>query len=86
VNTDPVTETKPIAAHTAVSYMNCPRCGLSIQVRRGRETIRHCPRCVARHRRLVELFASALPPETLYEQDRVPGSERPSDDLRRRDP
>jgi hypothetical protein len=81
-----VTETKPIAAHTAVSYMNCPRCGLSIQVRRGRETIRNCPRCVARHRLLVELFASALPPEMLCAQHGVSDSERPSDDLRRGGP
>ncbi len=61
---------------TLSSYMNCPRCGLSIRLRTGVAAIRHCPRCVARHRLLVELFGSPLPAETLYEQDRVPGALR----------
>ncbi len=59
---------------TLSSYMNCPRCGLSIQLRSGRTVIRHCPRCIARHRLLVELFGSPLSTETPYEEDRVPGA------------
>ena len=42
-------------------HLNCPRCGLSIPMRPHRAAIRHCPRCVARSRVIVELFCSTSP-------------------------
>jgi hypothetical protein len=50
----------------AVSYLNCPRCGLTIKLRTSWLTIRHCPRCVARSRTVIELFGSALPADPVY--------------------
>jgi hypothetical protein len=50
----------------------CPRCGLSIEVRPRRAAIRHCPRCVARARVIVELFGSTLPADVLYAEDSLP--------------
>jgi hypothetical protein len=55
-----------IDTRLVASYLNCPRCGLSIKVRSQWLTIRHCPRCVARTRIAVELFVSTLPTEALY--------------------
>ena len=48
-------------------YLICPRCRLSIRLRGPSLRIVHCPRCVARTRTLVELFASTLPAEQLYD-------------------
>jgi hypothetical protein len=48
-------------AAIATAYLHCPRCGLSIPLRSRLLTIVHCPRCVARDRRLVELLISAPP-------------------------
>ena len=42
-------------------YLNCPSCGLTLNITRPGEMIEHCPRCLARNRRLVELFVSAQP-------------------------
>jgi hypothetical protein len=42
-------------------YLNCPSCGLTINVTRPGELIEHCPRCLARNKRPVELFVSAQP-------------------------
>jgi hypothetical protein len=47
-------------------YLNCPRCGLSIAVRSRWLAIKHCPRCVARQRTVVELFGSRLPARVSY--------------------
>jgi hypothetical protein len=49
-------------------YLNCPRCRLSIEVKSRRPTIAHCPRCIAHHHRIVELFSSQLPADVLYTQ------------------
>lgn len=57
-------------------YLNCPRCGLTISPKAEWLAIEHCPRCIARHRALVKLFASTLPTDELY----APGV-RPSDDV-----
>jgi hypothetical protein len=54
-------------------HLSCPRCGLSIEVRRCRTAIRHCPRCVVRSRVIVELFSSALPADVLYDESSLPG-------------
>jgi hypothetical protein len=53
-------------------YLNCPRCGLSIALRPHRTAIRHCPRCVARSREIVELFISTLAVDALYAADSRP--------------
>jgi ribosomal protein L37AE/L43A len=42
-------------------YLNCPNCGLTVTVTRSSELIEHCPRCLARTKRPVELFVSAHP-------------------------
>ena len=54
------------------SYLNCPRCGLSIGIRSPWLTITHCPRCLARARALVEMFSSGLPSDALYANGSVP--------------
>ncbi len=53
-------------ARAATFFLNCPRCGLSVEVRSRWMAIRHCPRCLGRARTLVELFSSSLPAEALY--------------------
>jgi hypothetical protein len=47
-------------------YLNCPRCHLSLRPRVGWLTVEHCPRCLARERVAVPLFASRLPARELY--------------------
>jgi hypothetical protein len=61
-------------AHPGVRrlHLNCPRCGLSIEVRPHRAAIRHCPRCVGRSRLSVELFSSTLPADVLYDESSLP--------------
>jgi len=53
-------------------HLNCPRCSLSIEVRPYRAAIRHCPRCLARARLVVELFSSTLPADVLYDENSLP--------------
>lgn len=55
-----------VDARAATSFLNCPRCGLSVEVRSRWMAIKHCPRCLGRARTLVELFSSSLPVEVLY--------------------
>ena len=62
-----------VEASVRCGHLNCPRCGLSIEVRPCRTTIRHCPRCVARSRVIVELFSSTLPADVLYDENSLPG-------------
>jgi hypothetical protein len=59
-----VVERRPSAREPL--FLNCPRCGLSIRPRRPWLGIEHCPRCLARSRILVRLFASRLPADELY--------------------
>jgi hypothetical protein len=40
-------------------YLNCPRCGLSIRPKADWLAVEHCPRCIARSRGLVRMFASS---------------------------
>ena len=58
-------------------YLNCPRCGLSIIPRAAWLQVEHCPRCLARSRTLVELFASPLPTAELYRRGLTPCAEDP---------
>ncbi len=48
------------------SFLNCPRCRLSLEMRSRWTAIRHCPRCLGRTRTLVELFSSPLAADVLY--------------------
>ncbi len=57
---------------SATPYLNCPRCGLSIALRVRWLAIKHCPRCVARSRTIVELFSSQLPAPVLYGENWLP--------------
>jgi hypothetical protein len=46
-------------------YLNCPRCHLSIEQRRGRPALQDCPRCVAKLGETTPLFRSPLPSSLL---------------------
>jgi hypothetical protein len=61
-----------VNASARSEHLNCPRCGLSVAVRPYRAAIRHCPRCVARARVVVELFSSTLPVDVPYDEDSLP--------------
>jgi CheY-like chemotaxis protein len=50
-----------------VHYLRCPRCGLTIVPKPDWLTVEHCPRCVARTHRLVQMVVS-----TLAESDHEP--------------
>jgi hypothetical protein len=45
----------------SASFLECPRCGLSIRPRASWLTIEHCPRCIARDRTPVKLISFPLP-------------------------
>jgi hypothetical protein len=57
-------------------YLNCPRCGLTIAPRADWLTVEHCPRCIARSRAVVRLFASPLPTDQLYTSETKPSPDR----------
>ena len=57
-------------------FLNCPRCGLSIQVRAQWLVVEHCPRCLARARIAVILFSSPLSAEGLYAEGSAPSADR----------
>lgn len=61
--------------HGSSSFLNCPRCGLSIGPKASSLTVEHCPRCFARARISVNLFSSALPAAELYPEGAVPSAE-----------
>jgi hypothetical protein len=64
----------PAASARAASFLNCPRCGLSIRPKPGWLTIEHCPRCIARARIAIELFSSPLPTTELYREGFAPNA------------
>jgi hypothetical protein len=53
-------------------FLPCPRCGLSIRQRRQWLANERCPRCLARSRIPITLFASALPADELFGDDLTP--------------
>jgi hypothetical protein len=69
-------------ARAGESFLNCPRCGLTIKLRAPWLAIRFCPRCLARSQSVVELFSSALPVEALYAEGRAPRDDRRDNDRR----
>ncbi len=64
-----------VRASTSPQHLNCPRCRLSIVLRPHRASIRHCPRCVARDSRIVDLFISTLASDALYADSSPPPAE-----------
>jgi len=44
-----------------MSYLNCPRCALSIRVRADFLMIRKCPRCLARAGAAVPMYETPEP-------------------------
>jgi hypothetical protein len=56
-------------------YLNCPRCGLSIEIRSHWLAVTHCPRCIARSRTAVELFSSEMPASLLHANGSLPCSD-----------
>jgi len=42
-----------------MSYLNCPNCRLTVVMTWLDEPVEHCPRCLARQQRKVDLFVSA---------------------------
>ncbi len=44
-----------------MSYMNCPRCGLSIRLRASYLIMERCPRCLARRQAVVQMYVSDRP-------------------------
>jgi hypothetical protein len=54
-----------------MTYLNCPRCGLTVRPRPASLVIEHCPRCIARRRTAVRLVASTQPADKPYAGDRL---------------
>jgi len=48
-----------------VSYVNCPRCRLTVRVRADDLAPEHCPRCAARHGVHERVFMSPQPSRLL---------------------
>jgi hypothetical protein len=44
-----------------MSYVNCPRCRLTVRLRHDSVTPEHCPRCQARHGVQSKVFLSPTP-------------------------
>jgi len=57
-------------------YVNCPRCGLTIRPRTEWLAIEHCPRCLARRRAAVNVFASTLTAAELYGERATPADDQ----------
>jgi hypothetical protein len=55
-----------------LTFLNCPRCGLSIRPKVSWLTVEYCPRCIARARVPVRLFSSTLPGAELYPEGAMP--------------
>lgn len=57
-----------------MAYLNCPECGLSVALLFPVAPIEHCPRCLGRRRKAVELFVSSTPRR---QPEASPGHEAP---------
>jgi hypothetical protein len=60
----------------AMSYMTCPRCGLSVRLRASFLVLERCPRCVARARMLVPMRLSEEKPPPSRTGREEQGSDR----------
>lgn len=45
-----------------MSFMNCPRCGLSVRLVAPYMLVERCPRCPAHRRQIVEMTVTATLP------------------------
>jgi hypothetical protein len=43
-----------------MSDLSCPRCGLTVAVKRPDDAVEHCPRCLARSRGTLSITLSPL--------------------------
>jgi hypothetical protein len=59
-------------SNSRTTYLNCPRCGLSIARNSRRRAFTHCLRCARRSRTVVELFRSRLPADLVYADSALP--------------
>jgi hypothetical protein len=50
----------PTDSSLGTRYLSCPRCGLSLALKSQWPAMKHCPRCVARSRTLIELSSSPV--------------------------
>lgn len=46
---------------TTTSYLNCPRCGLSVEIQAGQAVDVSCPRCRGRAHVLVPMYETDRP-------------------------
>lgn len=56
--------------HAQESSVSCPSCGLTLAIRARWRPVRHCPRCLARTRSLVEMIPLKGDPDPI-ESDRA---------------
>ncbi|MEA2448711.1 MAG: hypothetical protein QOG63_643 [Thermoleophilaceae bacterium] len=62
-----------------MSYVNCPRCRLTVRVPFDRLAPEHCPRCEARHGVKEPVWLSSKPSRLLHvPQARASGSGAPA--------
>jgi hypothetical protein len=54
-----------------MSYVNCPRCRLTVRLSVDSLAPAHCPRCEARHGLQEPVFLSSMP-SRLFERTSVP--------------
>jgi anti-sigma B factor antagonist len=52
-----------------MSYMRCPRCGLSVRIRAAFLALEHCPRCIAKARTSVPMTVVDAPLEPASPED-----------------
>jgi hypothetical protein len=61
-----------------MSYVNCPRCRLTVRLRHDALTPEHCPRCEARHGVQSKVYLSPTPARLFSRTDAAaPPSTRP---------
>jgi hypothetical protein len=56
-----------------MSYVNCPRCRLTVRLRFDALAPEHCPRCEARHGVKEPVFLSPMPSRLFQRPAVVPG-------------
>jgi hypothetical protein len=56
----------------SMSYLNCPRCGLSVQARPGQVIDETCPRCRGRAGIIVPMYETDRPRPPVVSADREP--------------
>jgi hypothetical protein len=60
-----------------MSYVNCPRCRLTVRLRFDSLAPEHCPRCEARHGVKEPVFLSPVPSRLFQRPDQVAAAEAP---------